>query len=544
MNWDEVVREIDSKVFQKTNRHLKDVENIVLHGAWQGKTYEQMQESCQDKYSLSYLKQAAGPRLWKLLSEILEEDIGKTNFRVVLERQWNKQPRFKSQDRRVSSPRKASAEDRQQDWGDAPEITVFYGRDRELELLEQWIIKDRSRLVTVFGLGGVGKTSLLIHLAKQIQARFDVVIWRSLHYVPDATKLLDNLLEFFGSGSNETVNENLDSKISAIIEHLRRNRCLVVLDTAAEIWLNGNLAAQYRQQYRGYGELFRRIGVESHQSCLLLCTRDKPKEVVRLEETASVHSLHLEGLASAAEDILREKQLSDSECWSELIRLYRGNPLVLKIVATTIAELFGGSVRAFLQQDTIVFGDVYDLLDEQFERLSILEREILIWLAIAHNPLSLIQLQAYILLPTNTAESIAALESSIRRSLIVRNQVKGETVFSLHQPVIVQYLINRSINWIGEEIERSHETQDFTRIKFLRNYALAIDSEEVQKQQIEQIVTPLISKLYRIFGDESAVKVCLQKILASLKDKTPLVVGYTKQNIEILLEQLQLDLNN
>lgn len=345
MNWDEVVREIDSKVFQKTNRHLKEVENIVLHGAWQGKTYEQMEETCQ--YSLSYLKQAAGPRLWKLLSEILKEDIGKTNFRVVLERQCNKQPRkFTSQYQQVSSVNHiVSAED-------APEINVLYGRDRELELLEQWIVKDRSRLVTVFGLGGIGKTALSIHLAKQIQTRFDFAIWRSLHYVPEATKLLDNLLGFFDPESHETVNENLDSKISAIIEHLRRNRCLIVLDTAAEIWLSGSLSGQYRQQYKGYGELFRRIGVESHQSCLLLCTRDKPKEVVRLQETAPVCSLHLNGLASAAEYILLEKKLSDSECWSELIQLYSGNPLALKIVATTIAELFGGSVKAFLQQDT------------------------------------------------------------------------------------------------------------------------------------------------------------------------------------------------
>jgi hypothetical protein len=62
MNWDEIAEIINTKVFSKTNRHLKEVENIVLHGSWQGKTYEQMEETCQ--YSLSYLKQAAGPKLW------------------------------------------------------------------------------------------------------------------------------------------------------------------------------------------------------------------------------------------------------------------------------------------------------------------------------------------------------------------------------------------------------------------------------------------------------------------------------------------------
>ena len=112
MNLERVLQEIDKKVFSQTNRHLKEVESIVLRGAWQGKTYEQMEETC--KYSLSYLKQAAGPRLWKLLSETLHESISKTNFRVVLERQWQEQ--FLA----VEEPLPSAGENekpRQSDWG-------------------------------------------------------------------------------------------------------------------------------------------------------------------------------------------------------------------------------------------------------------------------------------------------------------------------------------------------------------------------------------------------------------------------------------------
>ena len=542
MNWDLVVREIDKKIFNHTNRHLKEVENIVLQGAWQGKTYEQMEETCQ--YSLSYLKQAAGPRLWKLLSEVLAENISKSNFRVVLERQWGKQQltSFYSQPE-VSSMSKEI----EQDWGEAPTIAALYGRDRELKLLNRWIIQSRSRLVTIFGMGGIGKTALSISFAQQIQAQFDCVIWRSLHYVPGATELVGDLLEFFGSQS-ELVADELDSKISALIEHLRRKKCLIILDTAAEIWQSGDLAGHYRRQYRGYGELLRRLGAESHQSCLLLCTREKPREVARLEgKQVPVHSLHLGGLDSQAQDIFREKELSDPERWDELIRLYRGNPLALKIVATTIQELFSGSVSTFLQQDTIVYGDIYDLLDEQFERLANLEQEIINWLAIADRSLSLVRLTNCILLPISTAELIEALESLIRRSLIIRTIVEGKTLFSLHQPVVAQYAISRAVERVCEEIsevDTTNNSLNLNDIEFLRNYALTTTDSEIQERQIDRIVIPMKNKLYRIFGDERATETCLKAILRSLDDKTPLAIGYAKQNIEVLLQELQSDLDN
>jgi hypothetical protein len=37
-----------------------------------------------------------------------------------------------------------------------------------------------------------------------------------------------------------------------------------------------------------------------------------------------------------------------------LIKLYRGNPLALNIVSTTIQDLFNGNVSEFLKQNTLV----------------------------------------------------------------------------------------------------------------------------------------------------------------------------------------------
>ena len=46
------------------------------------------------------------------------------------------------------------------DWGDAPMVPTFYGRERELATISQWVIEDRSRVVSVLGMGGIGKSAL------------------------------------------------------------------------------------------------------------------------------------------------------------------------------------------------------------------------------------------------------------------------------------------------------------------------------------------------------------------------------------------------
>ena len=71
-----------------------------------------------------------------------------------------------------------------QDWGEAIDVSLFYGRTEELTTLEEWIVTERCRLVAVLGMGGMGKTALAAKVAAQVQHEFEYVIWRSLRNAP------------------------------------------------------------------------------------------------------------------------------------------------------------------------------------------------------------------------------------------------------------------------------------------------------------------------------------------------------------------------
>jgi predicted DNA-binding transcriptional regulator len=540
MTSETIIKTINDLVLAKTGRQLKEVENLVLQGAWEAKTYEQIAENCQ--YSLGYIKQAAAPRLWKLLSEVLAENISKTNFRVVIQRQLSNLLKAESVADKDSS--KIDLVNQQLNCQEIPKVNICYGRTKELALLNKWLLDERCRLVSIVGMGGIGKTTLAVSIVNQVQAEFEVVIWRDLGNSLSVNELVIDLTQLISPQSDRALSEDINDRISILLGNLRRHRCLIVLDTTTAILQSGSLAGKYRAEYQDYGKLFRRLGQESHQSCLLLLAREKPREIAVLEgEDYPVRCLSLKGLDSAAKEIFKLKKLLDPDKWSELIQIYRGNPLALKIIANTIKDLFGGKVATFLRQKTIVFGELNDLLDEQFECLSSLEIEILDWLAIREFSLSLSQLRSNLILISSQGKLIEALESLLRRSLIERNLVEEEVVFCLPQPIVKQYIINRICEKMCQEIQKVSKSQKLEQLELLRNLALTENqiNPEAKKSLIIQLI---INQLCRIYRDERLVQEQLLKILSLVSGETFLVVGHTKQNVEHLLGELQFNFDN
>ena len=327
------------------------------------------------------------------------------------------------------------------DWGEAPDISVFYGRTEELATLEQWIVKDSCRLVALLGMGGIGKTALSVRLAEQIQNQFEYVVWRSLRYAPPIEDVLVELIRFLSNEEQTNFPEDTGRRVSLLIQYLRSHRCLLVLDEVETILRSGAVAGQYREGYEGYGELLKRVAEQQHNSCLVLTSQEKPKDLASQEgDTRPVRSLQLDGLKEAeARQIFIAKGLSDTDKWKPLYQIYKGNPFVLKIVSAAIKETFDGKVSDFLKLNTIFIGDIYPLLASQFERLSPREKEIMYRLAAHPTPISILTLKEELSSSVPTSEVIEALVSLARRSLIEKHIEDGEVVYTL-QPVIRKYV--------------------------------------------------------------------------------------------------------
>ena len=462
----------------------------------------------------------------------------------------------------------------QQDWGEAIDVSVFYGRSQELATLQQWILQDRCRLVAVLGMGGIGKTALSVKLAKRIQTQFESVIWRSLRNAPPLETLLGDLIPFL-SGGQET-----QAEIKLLLQCLRDSRSLVILDNVETILRPGERAGQYRTGYENYGELLRLIGETPHASCLILTSREKPAELAALEGIElSVHSLQLPGSPEAAQQLIQAKGLSGSEeQQQQLSECYGDNPLALKIVATSIQDLFGGDIAAFLTEDVIVFNSIQRLLEQQFNRLSSLEQTIMYWLAINRDWTTISVLVEDIVPAVSKANLLEALESLSWRSLIEKatpTLIERQTGSYTQQPVVMEYVTDRLVERISEELSaeseavRNNEREQRQKTFKLQNPKFKIQNfspspplppspplslfhshalikttvkDFVRASQIRLILQPVADQLRTTCQTSNALEEKIQAILARLRDEATPLFGYGGGNLINLCHHLPFDL--
>jgi WD40 repeat protein/ankyrin repeat protein len=535
----------------RAGKPLSTLQVIIFRATWQNQAYKEIAD--EQNLTIGHIRDTAS-QLWKLLSTVLGERIDRTNFRAALERKWIKSAE-ESRATEHSTPREFAET---ADWGEAPDVSTFYGRTQDLASLTQWVTHDRCRSIAILGIGGVGKTALSVKLAEQIQSNFEYLIWRSLRNAPPLAEILSDLIQFLSNQPQIDVPESLDRKLSRLIACLKEHRCLLILDNVESILnpgesLSGSSrirAGYYREGYEGYGELLTKIGETPHQSCLILTGREQPKELAFLARTTqSVQSIRLTGLKETdGSQLLKSIHLSGTRNeYSELIERYDGNPLALKIVSTTIQSLFDGHISTFLEQGTTVFGDIRDLLDRQFNRLSELEKAVMVWLAIERESVSLVELREDFVASISNPNLIEALESLSRRCLVetVSRSLIEASLPAMHkqssigftlQNVVMEYMTDRLIEQI------IHETRT-GQLEYFNNYAPieASAKDYVRETQERLILKPIADRLLNCFGKE-AIDEWANQTLSNLRKQSRFSSGYAAGNILNLLCHWNIDL--
>ncbi len=611
-----------------TQQGLTNLQELIFRQCWEGRTYAEIAEDT--SYDTGYVKDV-GSKLWQFLSQAIGEKVTKNNLQSVMRRQQSRvaeesdrpsenppgdrtlgaSPTDRSSDSDppiilvtppsvdlISPEEETVAETGDSfvtippttefepssisfssnsfsspplpriDWGEAIDVTTFFGRTQELDTLSRWIVQEQCRLILLLGMGGIGKTSLSVKLAELLAEEdegvtegsddgmtksthppihpsthppthpFEFIIWRSLRNAPPPETLFADLIRFL-SQERETESQlppTIEGRIQRLIHYLQTTRSLVVLDNLETILQEGKHAGSPRPGYEGYGLLWRRIGETRMTSCVVLTSREKPKELVPLEgESLPIRTLPLPGLVGTpGQAVLQAKgNLTGSEAdRNALIDRYAGNPLALKMVANTIQELFDGDIHEFLEQGTAVFDDVRALLDQQLGRLTALERSVMLWLAIAREPISLSDLQEDVIPSVPKSELLEALSSLGRRSLIEKRAITYT-----QQPVVMEYLTQQLIDGFADEIANNE-------MNWLMKFSLikAQAKDHVRESQTRIMLGAVGDRLQMVFKSKQDIAHHLTELIQTLQNQFSSAPGYGGGNLINLLRHLGISL--
>ena len=451
MNVTEVLQFADQLFFEQTGKHLDDSQEIVIKGVWDGKTYEAIAD--ESNRSERHVRDI-GYKLWQILSERLGEDVHKSNFRSTLERMYIKSSEFcqnncnysilnfgsqtfsntPKDNRGKSTPNKNQSGSSYYDLILAPTILQFYNREPELEKLSNWIFDQNTRLISVLGLSGIGKSHLVRKFIDLNSDQFQVIIWRSLKYSEPLELLIDDILNIY----EKEIKTNTNHKLKQLFESFTEQRCLIILDDLQNIFMNGAFAGQYKPEYQDYQDFFKKIMTTEHHSHVIVISQEKCQDMESLdEELYPIKCLDLSGLSDV--NILKNTGLKDEDRWSNLINLYEGNPFYLKTIANSIRSVFNGYVSDFLaENELIITKDIQTNLQLLFKGLSLIEQKIVIKLSNSEQFLSREELKTS--LDLSSTDLINSLESLQNRYLLMK--ITEDKIMFILSPVFREYVRN------------------------------------------------------------------------------------------------------
>ncbi len=122
------------------------------------------------------------------------------------------------------------------------QFTPFIGRQQELQQIEELFLDPECRLLTLLGLGGIGKSRLSLHAGERLAARagfVDDIYFFSLTAVQTAESLLTTLLNGLG-----IVAAARSQPQESLFNFLRGRRCLLILDNFEQLVGSASLLAE------------------------------------------------------------------------------------------------------------------------------------------------------------------------------------------------------------------------------------------------------------------------------------------------------------
>ncbi|MEM7132443.1 MAG: BTAD domain-containing putative transcriptional regulator [Chloroflexota bacterium] len=430
------------------------------------------------------------------------------------------------------------------DWGDRPNIESFYGREEEQALLIEWLVHNPHRLVAILGMGGAGKSTLTAHVVTQVACHFEFVLWYSLSNAPSLDRIVERWLRILSHQQLAHLPDPLSERLYLLVDYLDQHRCMLILDNMESILNADDHAGHALKGYEGFIQCLQLLCSNSHQSCLVLTSRERPHGLSRLQRMKKdVKILHLSGLdEEAAQAILATHGLQASASdTANLNALYSGNPLALHIAADTIMGFHDGNVGVFLNSGLALFDGIRVILEQQFSRLTEVERDVLIWLSIHRETTSFHVLNKNLdgkSRPNTIQEALLTLQ---RRSLLIkRDSIPDPGSSVVKSGFMVQNVV---MEYVTEELLKSSFLEIQTgELFYLARYPLlqAQAKEYIRASQLQLLIQPIAEQLQSNF-ESVAIKQKLQELLTAIRCNPSWARSYAGGNILNVLLHLRID---
>jgi len=311
-----------------------------------------------------------------------------------------------------------------------PEGNRFVGRSDVLAYLQR-ALHDGSRLLTLHGPGGAGKTRLALRLAGLSGEAFPGGVW--LVELASARSAAAVVYAIAAALSVPLTATTLDAQRGEVSQHLRsRGATLLILDNFEQVVDHGApIVAKVLADAPGVSAV-----VTSRQRLGL--PGERPVSVEALEASAGV-----ELFADRAASVCPGFELSptDRRVVADIVARLDGSPLAIELAAGRAAVLSPAEIRDRLPRRFALLrgprGGLSSVIEGSWALLSGWEREALAQLSVFRGGFTMVAAEAVLSLPDDGPAAVDAVQALLDKSLVLRRPRQGRAPqrFSLGESI-------------------------------------------------------------------------------------------------------------